>query len=129
MRVLVDSSFYINRLRSRIDPARELLERAGKQDTELLTCGVVCIEVLRGVILPKAYKELADFLGCLIYVPARNAIWEKATWLAWELDRKGITMQVTDLVIAVSALEADAAVLAFDSDFPRVPGLRVISEL
>jgi predicted nucleic acid-binding protein len=38
-------------------------------------------------------------------------------------------MQVTDLIIAASALEADAAVLTLDSDFRRVPGLRSVTAL
>jgi predicted nucleic acid-binding protein len=38
-------------------------------------------------------------------------------------------MQVTDLLIAVSALEANAAVLTLDSDFQLVPDLTVITEL
>ena len=49
--------------------------------------------------------------------------------LAWELDRRGIVMQLTDLVIAACALESNAAVLTHDADFRRVPGLRVLSRL
>jgi len=52
-----------------------------------------------------------------------------ATDLAWELAGKGFTMQVTDLVIAASALTTDAMVLTLDSDFTRIPGLRVIDTL
>jgi predicted nucleic acid-binding protein len=54
---------------------------------------------------------------------------ELATDLAWELAGKGFTMQVTDLVIAASALTTDAMVLTLDSDFSRIPGLRVIDTL
>jgi predicted nucleic acid-binding protein len=38
-------------------------------------------------------------------------------------------MQITDLVVAVSALFVNAAVLTLDSDFRRVPGLCVLDKL
>jgi predicted nucleic acid-binding protein len=125
--VLVDSSYLIGRLRYGEDPLIELAEYFDEFD--FFTCGVVTVEVLRGIKLPKAHAKMLQFLGCMSYVPTTNSIWERVSQMAWELDRAGKTMQVTDLVIAVSALHADAAVLTMDSDFYRVPGLRVISGL
>lgn len=125
--VLVDSSFYIDRLRAGEDPLHELTLRADEYD--YFTCGIVITEVLRGMKIRKAHDRMAEFLGCMMYVPTSNKIWDRVHQLAWQLDRAGKFMQVTDLIIAVSALEADAAVLTLDSDFRRVPGLRVVSEL
>ena len=126
-RALVDSSFFIGRLRADLDPLEELA--AFSDDWDLLTCGVVMVEVLRGMKFKHAHKRMADFLGCMLYVPTLNSLWERTHRLAWDLDRRGLTMQVTDLVIASCALEADAAVLTNDSDFGRVPGLRVMDRL
>ncbi len=56
-------------------------------------------------------------------------MWERVAALARQLDRAGQFMQVTDLTVAACALEADAAVLTLDSDFTRVPGLRVLRTL
>lgn len=119
--VLVDSSFFIDRLRAGLDPFEEL--GAWADECDFFTCGVVMTEVLRGVKMPKAHDKMAEVFGCMLYVPTRNVTWERVADLAWELDRKGLHMQVTDLVIAACALEADAAVLTFDSDFARVPNL------
>ena len=96
---------------------------------DLLTCGVVKVEVLRGMKHKKSHDRMAAFLGCMLYVATPAHIWERIHKLAWELDRGGFVMQVTDLTIAACALEEDAAVLTLDSDFQRVPGLRVISHL
>ena len=126
-RALVDSSFFIDRLRTGRDPLAELA--AFSDDWEMLTCGVVMVEVLRGMKQKSAHKRMADYMGCMLYVPTLNAVWERAAKLAWELDRMGRVMQVTDLMIAVCALEYEAAVLTLDGDFARVPGLRVISRL
>ena len=125
--VLVDSSFFIDRQRAGADPFDEFAARADVAD--FLTCGVVIAEVLRGVKIRKAHQRIASLFGCMIYVPTLNRVWERVAKLAWELDRAGQGMQIPDLVIAVCALEADAAVLTLDADFARVPGLRVISQL
>jgi predicted nucleic acid-binding protein len=125
--VLVDSSFYIDRLRAGDDPMVELALHADEFD--FFTCGVVMTEVLRGMKHKKAHDRFAEYLGAMIYVPTLNHIWERAHRLAWHLDRAGKFMQVTDLIIAVCALEADATVLTKDSDFYRIPGLRVLEEL
>ena len=126
-RTLVDSSFFIDRLRAGIDPLEELA--AVSEDWEFLTCGVVRIEVLRGLKHKTVHQRMADFMGCMLEVPTRNAGWERAAELAWKMDRLGQPMQVTDLVIATCAMEADAVILTFDSDFARVPGLHAIHSL
>jgi predicted nucleic acid-binding protein len=124
---LVDSSFFIDRLRRGLDPLEELA--AWSDEWEFLTCGVVQIEVLRGLKHPGARQRMQESMDCMLYVPTLNSIWEKARDLAWKLDRGGKAMQVTDLLIATCALESDAQVLTLDSDFERVPGLRVIRAL
>lgn len=125
--VLVDSSYFIELLRAGEDPFEEFAQHADEVD--FLTCGVVMIEVLRGVKIKKAHTRLSALMGSMIYVPTPNRLWERAAALAWELDRRGQFMHVPDLIVAASALTADAAVLTFDSDFRRVPGLRVIDRL
>ncbi len=126
-RALVDSSFFIDRLRAGRDPLKELA--AHSDDWELLTCGVVQMEVLRGMKDKNAHRRMADYMRCMLYLPTLNSIWERVTALAWTLDRRGKVVQVTDLVIAVCALDAEAAVLTLDGDFARVPGLRTLQTL
>lgn len=125
--VLVDSSFLIERIREGEDPFEELGKFA--DDHDFLTCGVVTVEVLRGMKSKTGHQRMTEGLGCMIYVPTLNVIWERVAKLAWQLDRQGRHMQVTDLVISACAMEAEAAVLTLDSDFARVPGLRTLEAL
>jgi predicted nucleic acid-binding protein len=125
--VLVDSSFYISQLRQGLDPFQAFAEADDRY--EFYSCGVVLVEVCCGIIQPKAYQQIRNRFELMCWVPTTSKIWEKVTQLAWELARKGIIMKVPDLTIAVSALEADASVLTYDSDFTFVPNLRVISRL
>ncbi len=125
--VLVDSSFFISRFRRGLDPFQELA--ASDDDFEFYSCGVVKVEVCRGIVAPRLLKQHMTNFELACWVPTTDKIWDDALTLAWNLARRGITMQVTDMVIAVCALSIDAAVLTLDSDFDNVPGLRVMREL
>ncbi|MEP6956551.1 MAG: PIN domain-containing protein [Chthoniobacterales bacterium] len=123
--VLVDSSIYIQLIRDGKDPVQTL--GAAFDPTELVGCSVVRCEVLRGMIRPKAKAHLAAFFDLLIHVPTDHRVWEETEDLAWQLDRKGRVLPLTDLVIAVSALRVDAAILTLDRHFEAVPGLNLAS--
>ena len=125
--ILVDSSFFIDRLRLGEDPFEELAAHAEFWD--FATCGVVTVEVLRGVKLKTPHQLLEELFACMVYIPTLNRIWENAAQLAWMLDRRGRSVRVPDLVIACCALDHDAAVLTLDSDFNLIPNLRVLHRL
>lgn len=125
--VLVDSNFFISRLRKGRDPFRELAE--ADEGILFYSCGVVKMEVCRGVKERRLFDRMKQNFDVMCWVPSTDAIWDKANELAWASARRGNTMQLTDLVIAVSAMEVDAAVLTADSDFLRIPGLRVVTEV
>lgn len=125
--VLVDSNIFIQLLREGRDPAVELVKWAG--DTDLATCGMVRLEVLRGVKLPKARKTLEGFFDAMRIVPTDASLWQDAANLAWRLDREGWTLPAQDVIIGACALRIDAAVLTKDKHFHAIPGLRVIPRL
>lgn len=123
--ILVDSSVYIKLLRQRLDPVAVLFEH---YDTvNLVTCGMVQLEVLRGIRVPRARERLRSFMALMQFVPADERLWGEATDLAWQMDRRGAPIQATDAVIAASAFRLSASVLTRDLDFHRVPGLHVLS--
>jgi predicted nucleic acid-binding protein len=124
---LVDSSFFIDRLRAGADPLEELAPFA--DDWDILTCGVVRTEVLRGLKHKSSLRHMREAMDCMLYIPTTNSVWERVERLAWDLDREGKSVQLTDLVIAACALEADAVVITLDSDFRRVPGLQTAPKL
>ncbi|MGE9267034.1 MAG: PIN domain-containing protein [Verrucomicrobiales bacterium] len=122
--VLVDSNVFIDCLRAGQDPARELLARFELSD--LVTCGVVKAEVLRGVRAPRVRDKLAEFFSVMRYVDSPLKIWD-ATWeLAWQLDRRGRVLPLSDLAIATCARKAGAAVFTKDRHFDAIPELTVL---
>ncbi len=121
--VLVDSSVYIQLMRDGKDPVRTLAKAF--DPTEIVGCSVVRCEVLRGIIPPKPKAHLAEFFDLLVHVPTDQRVWQQTEDLAWQLDRKGRVLPLTDLLIAVCALRIGAAVLTLDRHFEAVPDLQL----
>lgn len=123
--VMVDSNVYIGLLRARRDAVHTLYQWAG--DRDLAVCGMIRLEVMRGVKSPKVLTKLAAFMDVMSNVPTHQKLWDEATDMAWNLDRQGIVLPTQDLVIAASAMKLGAAVMTTDAHFARIPGLHVIT--
>ncbi len=121
---MVDTNVYIDLLRSNRDAVDILYRWAG--DRNLAVCGMIRLEVLRGVKSLKLLTRLTAFMDVMCNVPSTFNLWSEATDLAWKLDRQGITIPGPDVVIAASALRLGAAVMTSDAHFSRIEGLRVI---
>lgn len=125
--VLPDSNFYINSARAGRDPFKELVAHA--EEWEFATCGMIVLEVCRGRSLPHIHDRFRERFSVMIYIQATRQVWERATQLAWMLDRRGLVLPSPDLLIAACALHTGAAVLTSDAHFQQVPGLQVIDRL
>jgi predicted nucleic acid-binding protein len=125
--VLPDSNFFIGRLRAGQDPFIALSPYEDRY--EFATCGMVAMEVCRGLRLPKVLQNVREQFDVMIFIPTSNQIWERATQLAWSLDRRGIVLPAPDVLIAAHALQTNATVLTFDAHFHSIPGLQVVDHL
>ncbi len=125
--VLADSSFYIRLLRTSRDPLRALAVAAATRD--LVICPVVRCEVGRALVPEKVRRRFQEFWDVMINVSTDSRLWEKVEQTLWELDRQGIVLPLTDVVIACCALRVGAMVLTYDHHFHMVPGLVVNDRL
>ena len=125
--VLADSSYYIDLLRRGQDPLRSLALAAETRD--LVICGVVRCEVGRALRPEKVRQHFRAFWDVMINVPTDNRLWERAEQILWQLDRQGIVLPLTDVVIACCARQVDAVVLTYDKHFNFIPDLRTTRQL
>jgi hypothetical protein len=125
--ILVDSSVYVDWIRDRIEPQRML--EPWIRNGVVWTCGVVRLEVVRGIRHPDQKARTEEFFDLLSDVPCDGALWKQATDLAWRLDREGKVLPVSDLVIAACALAVNARVLTTDEHFHHIPELQCLSDI
>jgi predicted nucleic acid-binding protein len=122
--VLVDSNVFIRHLRDHRDPILEIAKAVALEN--VVSCGVVKAEVLRGVRSPKIRDGLEAFFAVTQNVATSASLWDEVWRLAWQLDRRGAVIPLPDLVIACCALRAGAAVMTDDAHFHAVPGLQLM---
>jgi predicted nucleic acid-binding protein len=125
--VLADSSFYIRLLRQRQDPLKALALAAATGDVAI--CGVVRCEVGRALRQRALRQRFQAFWDAQINVPTDNRVWAEAEQTLWELDRTGVVLPLTDVVIACCARRIGAVVLTYDGHFDSIPGIRTIDRL
>jgi predicted nucleic acid-binding protein len=127
--ILPDSNVYIAALRRGLDPFARFASALEDDEAEFATCGMVSLEVCRGLRDPGVLKRFRERLAVMIFLPTTNAIWERANQLAWSMDRQGVVIPASDIIIASCALHAGATVLTADAHFHAVPGLDVLESL
>lgn len=125
--VLVDSSWFITLQRRGEDPFLALGAHA--DDHEFLTCGMVSMEVLRGIHASRPAQRYREALGVMVCIPTTSRVWDRATQIALTLDRKGTPIPPQDCLIAAHAMHVGAAVLTLDLHFKSIDGVRVLTSL
>ena len=85
-------------------------------------CSKRHVRAIRRILFERFFEVMQN-------VPTDNKLWEEATEIAWQLQRKGLAPPAQDILIAASAKWINAAVLTYDSHFEMNPGLRVYRSL
>ena len=124
---LIDSSKIIQWIREGRNPVR-ILQPFIMAD-QLVTCGVIRIEVIRGAIKPAVREELSSLFDAIPEVQMTVSLWKRTTDIAWDLDRRGIVLPTTYLIIACCSHHARASIVTIDPHFDSIPGTLVCSEL
>ena len=96
---------------------------------DLATCGVIRCEVARGLKAPKILRQFQATWDVMQQVPTDNRIWNEVEALAWQLDRAGKTLPLTDRIIAACARRIHAVVLTFDAHFQEIPGVTAVARI
>ncbi len=125
--LLIDSSIYIDLLRAGQDVGLRLRDRIDAGS--IFTCGIIRIEVLRGIVDRRIREWVERLFDEMIDCPIDDALVRSAADLAWQLDRRGTVVPVPDVLIASCGLRAGAAVVTTDPHFRLVPDLLVLAEI
>ena len=118
MRVLVDTSAWVDFFNGHPSPEAEALARLIREEADVLTCGVVVAEVLQGLRKSKTLTKIEQhLLGMEWLTPREPETYVEAANLYRHLRSKGVTIRSTiDCVIAQLADEHDVLLLSKDRD-------------
>jgi predicted nucleic acid-binding protein len=121
--VLIDTSAWITFFRSGLGPVADEVARLVQADRAWLT-GVVLAELLRGTRTVREKTELDALLSVVPYAETERADWERAGEFLRTLRTRGLSVPLSDAVIAAVAERRGLAVLALDRHFDELPARR-----
>ncbi|HEV7508404.1 MAG TPA: PIN domain nuclease [Thermoanaerobaculia bacterium] len=118
MRILVDTSIWVDFLNGYPSLEQATLAALLKSDHDICTCGVVIAEVFQGLRRDKGREGFTQSFRELIYLdPSGVDLYFRAAEIYRLLRARGLTVRSTiDCLIAALAEESGAALLARDRD-------------
>ncbi len=129
MKVLVDTSAWVDFLNGHSSPVAKALVELIEGEDEVCTCGIVVAEVFQGLRREKGRNELKRLVGELLFLePSGIELSFRAAEVYRALRRRGTTVRSTiDCLVAVLAEEEGCYVLARDRDLEVILGSGLVN--
>lgn len=124
--IIVDTSVWVEFFR-RPDAAVTLHLKKLLRERKVVMVGMVLAEILQGIRAPKETSLVRERLRELSYIETTRDEWEKAGEISASLRRKGITVPLSDIIVAAPALSRGLEVFTTDPHFEQIPGLKLHS--
>jgi len=118
-KIIIDTSAWIDFFRSQSGVVGDVVSSLISQDQAVIT-GPVVSELLQGLKNRKEGKALGELFSIIPYVEVKREDWEKAGDLLRNLRQRGITVPLTDALIAIVAKQHGYSVLTLDRHFEHL---------
>jgi predicted nucleic acid-binding protein len=118
---LVDTSVWIDFFRG-VASVKELLTKLIGRD-RVFTAGPVLFELLQGIKSREERGQVKEALLSVNFLEITPEDWEGAALIFRELRSKGITIPMTDLLLAQLAKAHDLEIISLDPHFDQIPGV------
>lgn len=89
----------------------------------VVICGVVLAEIVQGLKTGRDVAEVLSHLDALRYLEVSRRTWESVGRTSMALRRRGLTIPLTDIVVAELAKEHGCSIFTLDPHFKVIPGV------
>jgi predicted nucleic acid-binding protein len=118
---LVDTSLWIDFFRG-VPSIKKFLTKQIARD-RVFTAGPVLFELLQGIRSSEEREQVKEALLSINFLEITPGDWEGAALISRELRSKGITIPMTDLLLAQLAKTHDLEIISADPHFDQIPGI------
>lgn len=123
-KILVDTSIWIEFFNQKESAYAEQLERLIIED-RVVSAGIILAELLQGAQVDKEYHMINDNMTVFPFLETTFQTWESTGENAFKLRRKGVTIPISDILIATLAKENSCRVFTRDKHFNKIPGVQL----
>ena len=120
--VIADTSVWIEYLKGGDEVARDALRGLIRTEHVALV-GVVLAELLQGCRTPEESGAILAQVTALRFLESGFSAWRRTGELSASLRSSGVTLPLSDVLIAAIALAHNCQVFTLDPHFEKIPGL------
>lgn len=123
--ILADTSIWIEFFKPA--PASELGDRleACIVENSIWVAGIVIYELVQGVRSGTEKTRILETLSSLKYAEMTKALWQKSGELSSALRKKGVTIPLSDIILATISIEYNLQIFTIDNHFKDIPGVTI----
>jgi len=113
---MLDSSAWIKYFRNKDYELTPLIKELMEKDLVYIN-GIIQIELLKGAKSDKNYRTLKNCFNGLHFLEIDKELFDSISEAAYKLRTKGITVPLTDLIIAIQCVENNLILVEEDKHF------------
>lgn len=117
--ILIDTSAWIDFFRNQSGAVGDIVATLIERDQAVMT-GPVLAELLQGLRSRQEINTLRELFDVLPYIEISRRDWEQTGDFLRKLRQRGITVPLTDALIAIVAKRNGCAVLTLDRHFEQL---------
>jgi tRNA(fMet)-specific endonuclease VapC len=123
-KIIADTSVWIEFFRNETSPVSSYLKSQLRSGKVVIT-GMILAEILQGIKSNREVLLVKGNLESLPFIEINKAVWQQAGEMSATLRRKGITIPLSDIIIACAALIAGFEIYTLDPHFDKIPNLKL----
>ena len=118
-KVFIDSTIWVEFFKGHDEKYQELLDPLIEND-RIYYNGIIMSELLTGSLTHKEFDFLAGSFDGFHYLESNQKIFRQAGELGFKLRRKGLTVPLSDLIIAAHCIAEELELVSLDKHFKMI---------
>ncbi|MBS4021853.1 MAG: PIN domain-containing protein [Dethiobacter sp.] len=127
MKIFVDTSIWIEYFKNQPEIADKIDK--GLLSEIIYMVGPVISEILQGAKTESDFESLNNSIDGVPFIETDFADWRLAGELSFKLRRKGLTIPITDCLIAAISINNEAFIYSLDQHFKQIPDVKLTEML
>jgi len=126
-KVIVDTSVWIQFFNAPQSKEKKEIDKL-LNDNRVAVVGVIVSELLQGSRSQRDFEKIEDKINALPYMEVSKNTWMEVGRTSFQLRKQGITVPLTDILIAIVARENGCEIYTLDPHFKKIPEVKLYKD-